>query len=408
MGRADPLMAESFSASALHQEHAGEGGGEGSPPPTPPLMSSVGPYASASWWPHAATGSGMAAHEMRAPAEQQHQHLQLPASASRAHYVGRIPGARASSASQLRGSMGTSAAPARRRGPPIKHPVMLEHHPAERGGAQGRGGSSGQAGGPNAEREQGGGASFVGSRFGYDIHPGAMLMMTGSATSLASYDLASPNMSNLRSARFSYFDGKLSPTQEYEAHELARHLAQRAEALAKMDTKRHNAQRRAVARKEPFWSDRHHAERKAEMVQRACTDALAQPIKFLPSLPPAAELAKRTWVREDIFPSAEEREEAKTAVEALSDDLGILSTVITAWGRPDMQKQWLGALKGKANDAKGVAPQARHFRAISVSEKAPQVNQKGWRAGGSGGASLRPYVQPPSEIPPYVRPTTRG
>jgi hypothetical protein len=190
--------------------------------------------------------------------------------------------------------------------------------------------------------------------------------------------------SSLSYARFSYYGGRLSPMQQLEADELSRHMAQRAESLARMHNKRYVEQQRAVARKEPFPTQRRRAKRSAEIVKRVCAEALAQPITYLPAMPAAANLARRSWARDDLQTEAE-RDEAKSLVEELSDDLGTLNTVISAWVRPDMQKQWLTSLKGRASEGKGMAPQSRHFRAISSK---PGI--------GDRGPMLQPYEQPRS------------
>ena len=169
----------------------------------------------------------------------------------------------------------------------------------------------------------------------------------------------------------------LSPTQEFEAAEFEMHLGQRSELLSRMSTKRLAAQRRALERKEVYWTNRRRAEHNAAMVRRVCAEALAEPITFLPRLPEAAELAKRSWAWDQIDEEGERRkatqplgsetevEESKRLVEALSDDMGTLSTVINAWTRPDMKKQWVTSMKGRTMEGKGMSPQSRHFRAIS-------------------------------------------
>lgn len=170
--------------------------------------------------------------------------------------------------------------------------------------------------------------------------------------------------------------------QELEVNELARHSGQRQESLARMSSRRHVERQRAVERKEPFWIQRQRAEYNAELAKRVCAEALAQPITYLPTMPAAASIARRSWAEDDLHTEAE-RKEAKGLVEELSDDLGTLSTVISAWVRPDAQKQWLTNLKGRASEGKGMAPQSRHFRAISSK---PSI--------GDRGLVLRPYEQP--------------
>lgn len=156
--------------------------------------------------------------------------------------------------------------------------------------------------------------------------------------------------------------------------------SQRAERLRERRTRRAESRQRAVDRGEFYVVRQRREETHAAHVKRACDAALDEPITFLPKLPAAAALARRSWASQQIPEDEGEREEALRLVNDLSDDLGTLSTVVAAWAKPSAGKSFMSKLKGGAKDAKGLAPRSKDFRQASVLAK------KGRAAAAEGGA----------------------
>ena len=180
----------------------------------------------------------------------------------------------------------------------------------------------------------------------------------------------------IRSASSSstFFSGhSMSPKLEFEAAEFEQHLEHRGDRLARMQAKREASKRRAIERQEFYWKHRNRTERSTALAKKLSAEALAQPITFLPQLPEAVQMARNSWAKDDVeaceakrLGGTETLEETRRLVHDLSDDLGTLSTVISAWAKPDMKGNFARTLKSRAMDSKGMAPQSRHFRAISV------------------------------------------
>ena len=62
-------------------------------------------------------------------------------------------------------------------------------------------------------------------------------------------------------------------------------------------------------------------------MQRVCAQALEQPITFLPALPEAAQLARRSWAY-DATATPTSLDEARRLVSTLNDDLANISSVL--------------------------------------------------------------------------------
>ena len=159
----------------------------------------------------------------------------------------------------------------------------------------------------------------------------------------------------------------MSPKQEAELREHELHLEQRAKLLQRMSSRRLAAKEKAVRlNKEPFWIARHQAEKREALMKRMCAEALQQPITFFPRLPAAAELAKSSWATAAAVETDDEEREAKSLVSSLSDDRGTMAAIVNAWQRPGYEKQLARGMHNLVESSRGMAPQPRHFRYVSL------------------------------------------
>ena len=216
-------------------------------------------------------------------------------------------------------------------------------------------------------------------------------------------NLLSSSSTNSRGLSLSQSSSTLSPKQESEIQEFELRLGQRQVLLQRMSSKRELARQNALSRREGYWLQRHFSDVQEARMKRLCDAALNKPIAFLPRLPRAAEMARETWARQDTLESPRTSSAARNLVQGLSDGTAIVSTVVvrmpttpqssarvrafdswplrdvsdtlvcvrlsnlqSAWQKPAAGKIFTQNMKQSTADARGLAPQARHFKQASV------------------------------------------
>jgi len=134
--------------------------------------------------------------------------------------------------------------------------------------------------------------------------------------------------------------------------------------------KREKARLHAIERGEPFWRGKSRSDRLAAEVVRESQVHGSAPergeVRFLPTLPKAAELARETWAWDAVQETSAERHEAVAAVHSLRSDPAALVKIIAVWKAPSMEKQLAAKFKELKLGAVGRDPKKSLMRSLSA------------------------------------------
>ena len=103
------------------------------------------------------------------------------------------------------------------------------------------------------------------------------------------------------------------------------------------------------------------------LLQSVLERTMQEPVRFLPALPEARSIAKRTWAKDATRLRSDELDEAVKEVEGLRDVW--VGSIINAWKAPSAEKAAAKKLVGAKEAAKGKAPTARAFRNVLQSPR---------------------------------------
>ena len=135
--------------------------------------------------------------------------------------------------------------------------------------------------------------------------------------------------------------------------------AARFERLRQHGRTREHAQVAAIERAEPHALRALRGSASAARVVRASfASESATDILFLPQMPDAAQLARRTWAAKfyEAHETEAETSAAAAAVRALRDDPAIVAKVVALWKAPSMQKQLAARFKELTSGGTGRDP----------------------------------------------------
>ena len=156
--------------------------------------------------------------------------------------------------------------------------------------------------------------------------------------------------------------------REAERRHRERLEKEREARLLALNERRAEARQRAVARNEKFWKRREREDAYAEKVRDAWETAYTDQVVFLPQMPEAATMARKTWAREPVRERTPDRDCVRKEIEGLSDVWA--GSIVRAWAKPSKESEAAKALKKAGRGAKGKAPQARQFK---ISPRLPPI-----------------------------------
>ncbi len=165
---------------------------------------------------------------------------------------------------------------------------------------------------------------------------------------------------------------------ELRRETLRRRDEARAHVVETLRGRRESARERALARRERFWTRKQRDERRREEVRRAELDAYHAPVRFLPSLPEAASIARRTWASDKVRVRTPDRLEEISNISSLSDMW--VGTIVQKWTAPSTETVLVANLKHGREKKKGRAPSARDFIHVP---RGPEIGQAAAESGAS-------------------------
>ena len=136
----------------------------------------------------------------------------------------------------------------------------------------------------------------------------------------------------------------------------------RAELVGQLRSKRETRRREALHRGEVFAARRQREDLHARAVVDAHNTAYNASVRFLPAVPEAAALARRTWAREAVRVATAEREEEVSRINELSDVW--VGSIVKAWAAPSQETVLVTNLKKVKKAGEGKAPKAKDFRLV--------------------------------------------